>query len=156
MKTVETVETKTYYDWLSDIAKTDGGFTVLTTLINKDSKVPESNVKAALARTKEVLRKRIEEGRPYFCACEHTQSYFGREGFNKAYDHASTAEQILGGWLDEEKIYFDSVHNYFTLNAAQEAADQNKQLEFCQFELKPDGKLIVVFWKKKDGKWVRT
>ena len=147
---------KTYYEWLSRKAAGEGGFTVLTTLVNKESVVGKGDAQAALARTEEVLKGRVEkDGRPYICACEHTQSYFERSGFNKAYDHANESEQILGGWFNEKdgKIYFDSVRNYFSLDAAQEAADRFKQFAFCQFEFKKGKLQAPIIWQKKGKVW---
>ena len=130
-----TLAKKKMYEWLKEIAEEKNGFTVLTTLINKDSLVEKREVLNALERTRKVMEKRYREGRKFFCAFVDTQNSFGEPGFKQALKVSHGAEQILGGWKENDKIYFDSVHNYFTKQAAMEAARKNDQLAIAEFGL---------------------
>ncbi|VXD11644.1 hypothetical protein [Marinoscillum sp. 108] len=64
----------------------------------------------------------------YCVAYSDTQDCFGQEGLAKALAHAQTHAQVLGGWLDNGKFYFDSVRIYQTKPAAIEAAIKENQI----------------------------
>lgn len=61
-----------------------------------------------------------------------TQDSFGREGLEKAINHALLHNKVVGGWLDDESgyFYFDSVRIYpnHQLKEAIDFAKTNKQL----------------------------
>jgi hypothetical protein len=124
---------KKMYDWLFEIAETNYGFTVLSTMINDQSFVEKYEVEKAISNSKEIFEKRASEGRNYFCAFYDTQNSFGPKGFEKALSLSKGSEMILGGGDENKKVYFDSVHNYFTLEAAMVACLREFQLEFAYF-----------------------
>jgi hypothetical protein len=62
---------------------------------------------------------------------------------------------ILGGWYENNKVYFDSVHNYFTLAAAKEACLSEEQLEFAYFN--ESGKFAGTYeYDKNTEKWEKN
>ncbi|MGH1337279.1 MAG: hypothetical protein ACRBFS_14240 [Aureispira sp.] len=128
------MEEKKMYEWLLEIAKSNHGFTALSTMINDQSKVKKREVEKAIEASKDIFKKRVAEGRKYFCAFADTQNSFGEKGFRRALEIANTSEMIIGGWYEDEKVYFDSVHNYFTLEAAKETCLKEKQLAFAYFD----------------------
>lgn len=66
----------------------------------------------------------------YCVAYSDTQNYFGRDGLDRAIEHAQTHSQIIGGWRAGTKTYFDSVRVFHTKEAAVEAAIIENQLAF--------------------------
>ena len=68
-----------------------------------------------------------------FCvAYSDTQNYFGRDGLNKAIEHAQEHFQVVGGWMEDGKTYFDSVRVFQTKEAAVEAAIIENQIAFYE------------------------
>jgi hypothetical protein len=124
---------KKMYVWLCEIAEEKNGFTLLSSMINDQSLVEKSEVEKAISNSKEVFKERAKEGRKYFCAFIDTQNSFGLSGFKRALEVSKSSEMILGGWANEGKVYFDSIHNYFTLKAAKENCLRESQLEFAYF-----------------------
>jgi hypothetical protein len=59
-----------------------------------------------------------------------TQNCFGREGLQKALDHALSHDKIIGGWLNSENqfYYYDSIRVFKSLDDAIKFGEENKQI----------------------------
>lgn len=88
----------------------------------------------------------------YCVAYSDTQNYFGRDGLDRAIEHAQTHSQIIGGWKTGSNTYFDSVRVFHTKEAAVEAAIIENQLAFYDIS---GTREITILEEEKDGETIK-
>lgn len=74
-------------------------------------------------------------------AYSETQDSFGEDGLKKVIAHALAHDKLVGGWLEDERLYFDSVRIFpeTQLEEALEFARIGNQLAVFRLS---DGKVI--------------
>lgn len=67
-------------------------------------------------------------------ALKETQNCFNDEGLSKVLEIAKTTTNIVGGWLDDDKFYFDAVMLIEDREEAIQAGKENEQLAIYNLE----------------------
>ena len=71
-----------------------------------------------------------KETKGFAVAYKETQNSFGSEGLAKVCEHSLKNNNIVGGWLDNGKYYFDSVKVFSEETEAREFAIEHAQIAY--------------------------
>lgn len=72
--------------------------------------------------------------RGWVVAMKETQNCFGSAGLQKALDVALSTSQIVGGWKEKEKYYWDAVLVFNDEDEATKAGIENEQIAIYNLE----------------------